>query len=58
VNPDAGEGSVDWEWLGRQAAVDEDGCVRHLRFDTPMRVVMNSRISQGIILKPGTSGAP
>jgi hypothetical protein len=52
VNPDAGEGSVDWEWLSEQACVEEDGCVRHLRFDTPLRVVMNSRQSQGIIFKP------
>jgi CheY-like chemotaxis protein len=52
VNPDAGEGSVDWEWLSQQPSVNEDGCVRHLRFDFPMRVVMNSRTSQGVILKP------
>jgi hypothetical protein len=52
VNPDAGEGSVDWEWLSLQPSVNEDGCVRHLRFETPMRVVMNSRTSQGIIFKP------
>ena len=52
VNPDAGEGSVDWEWLTEQPSVDEDGCVRHLRFDTPIRVIMNSRTSQGVIFKP------
>jgi hypothetical protein len=52
VNPDAGEGSIDWEWLGEQVALEEEGCVRHLRFDAPMRVVMNSRKSQGIICKP------
>ena len=52
VNPDAGEGSIDWEWLNDQPSVDEDGCVRHLRFDAPIRVIMNSRTSQGIILKP------
>ena len=32
VNPDAGEGFVDWEWLAAQPAVEEHGCVRHLRF--------------------------
>ena len=52
VNPDAGEGSVDWQWLNEQPSVAEDGCVRHLRFDAPLRVVMNSRQSQGIIFKP------
>jgi CheY-like chemotaxis protein len=58
VNPDAGEGSVDWEWLSRQPSVNEDGCVRHLRFDAPMRVVMNSRLSQGIIFKPEATTVP
>ena len=32
VNPDAGEGFVDWEWLAAQPAVEEHGCVRHLQF--------------------------
>jgi CheY-like chemotaxis protein len=52
VNPDAGEGSVDWQWLTEQAAVEEEGCVRHLQFAEPIRVVMNSRTSQGVIFKP------
>ena len=52
VNPDAGEGTVDWEWLTEQPAVEEQGCVRHLRFANPIRVVMNSRTSQGVIFKP------
>jgi hypothetical protein len=52
VNPDAGEGFVDWGWLGGQAAVEEQGCVRHLRFDSPLVVVMNGRTSRGMIFKP------
>ena len=52
VNPDAGEGSLNWEWLAQQHALEERECVRHLRLDQPLRVVMNSRISQGAILKP------
>ena len=52
VNPDAGEGSVDWQWLAEQPAVEEQGCVRHLQFTQPLRVVMNSRTSQGVIFKP------
>jgi CheY-like chemotaxis protein len=52
VNPDAGEGSVDWQWLSDQPAIEEQGCVRHLRFADPLRVVMNSRTSQGVIFKP------
>jgi CheY-like chemotaxis protein len=52
VNPDAGEGSVDWQWLMEQTATEEQGCVRHLHFAQPIRVVMNSRTSQGVIFKP------
>ncbi len=52
VNPDAGEGSIDWQWLTKQPAVEEQGCVRHLQFAEPIRVVMNSRTSQGVIFKP------
>jgi len=52
VNPDAGEGSVDWQWLTEQPAVEEQGCVRHLQFAEPIRIVMNSRTSQGVIFKP------
>jgi CheY-like chemotaxis protein len=52
VNPDAGEGSLDWQWLASQSAIEEQGCVRHLQFAKPLQVVMNSRTSQGVILKP------
>ncbi|MGZ4788976.1 MAG: PEP/pyruvate-binding domain-containing protein [Terriglobales bacterium] len=56
VNPDAGEGSVDWQWLAEQPAVEEQGCVRHLQFAAPLRVIMNSRTSQGVIFKPEAPG--
>jgi CheY-like chemotaxis protein len=52
VNPDAGEGSIDWQWLADQPAIEEQGCVRHLQFAAPLRISMNSRTSQGVILKP------
>jgi CheY-like chemotaxis protein len=52
VNPDAGEGSVDWQWLADTPAVEEQGCVRHLHFEDPLQVVMNGRTSQGLICKP------
>jgi hypothetical protein len=52
VNPDAGEGTVDWKWLSDEQAVEEQGCVRHLQFSNPLRVMMNSRTSQGMIFKP------
>jgi len=52
VNPDAGEGSLDWQWLSEQPAREERECVRHLQLSEPLRIVMNSRTSQGVILKP------
>jgi len=55
VNPDAGEGFVDWQWLANVEAVEEAGCVRHLRLDNPLLVVMNGRTSQGLIFKPEPS---
>ncbi len=52
VNPDLGEGEIDWNWLSRQPAVQERGCVRHLHFERPLVVKMNSFKSRGVILKP------
>jgi CheY-like chemotaxis protein len=52
VNPDAGEGFVDWDWLATQSAVEEHDCVRHLRFDAPLVVMMNGKLSRGMIFKP------
>lgn len=52
VNPDCGEGFVDWEWLASHPAVDEQDCVRHLRFESPIVVVMNGKTSRGVIFKP------
>src|SRR5271167_2197000 len=52
VNPDAGEGSVDWEWLTKQSAAEEQGCVRHLQFASPLLVLMNGKTSEGMIFKP------
>ena len=53
VNPDAGEGTLDWDWLAAQPAVEERDCVRHLHFPEPLLVVMSSKQSRGLIFKPG-----
>jgi len=52
VNPDAGDGTVDWEWLASQPAVEETSCVRHLRFHSPAVVKVDGRTNEGVILKP------
>ena len=52
VNPDLGDGMVDWAWLAAQRAVEERGCVRRLEFAKPLTVLMNGRAGEGMILKP------
>jgi Pyruvate phosphate dikinase, AMP/ATP-binding domain len=56
VNPDVGEGSVDWEWLASQRAVEQKECVRHLHWDRPLLVLMNGKSSRGLIFKPSVPG--
>ncbi len=55
VNPDAGEGFVDWEWLSGQPAEDEHDCVRHLHFTDPVEIVMNGKSGKGIVFKPAAN---
>ena len=52
VNPEAGEGSIDWDWLAAQPAVNEGRYARHLRFAQPIVVQMDGKRSRGVILKP------
>jgi hypothetical protein len=52
VNPEAGEGFVDWDWLAAQPAVRETTFVRHLHFDRSIVVKMHGRTQRGLITKP------
>jgi hypothetical protein len=52
VNPDVGEGFVDWSWLAEQPAAAETEFVRHLRFEQPFDIEINGRAHAGIIAKP------
>jgi hypothetical protein len=45
VNPDAGDGFVDWEWLRDQPAVAETELVRHLRFACPVVIAINAGLT-------------
>ncbi len=53
VNPESGEGALDWEWLEAQPAEGEGRFVRHLRFAEPLVVKISGRQQRGVILKPG-----
>jgi len=52
VNPDAGEGFVDWDWLTAQSGTEDHGCVRLLHFEQPISVLMDGKTGQGMIFKP------
>ena len=56
VNPEIGDGFVDWEWLDRQPALSHAAHVRHLRLEQPVLVLMNGKRNEGVVLKPGASG--
>ena len=51
VNPESGDGVVDWEWLAAQPALSSLAHVRHLRLEKPILVLMNGRNNEGVILK-------
>jgi hypothetical protein len=56
VNPEAGEGFVDWAWLAAQPARSERHSVRHLRFESPLSIRMNGKNHRGVIVKPEGRG--
>jgi CheY-like chemotaxis protein len=51
VNPERGEGFVDWDWLDHQPELSHVAHVRHLRLEHPVVVLMNGKTHQGVILK-------
>lgn len=52
------DGFLDWKWLSSQRPFKKRKFTRHLRFDMPLRVQMNGRNQQGLILKPLPPGRP
>jgi hypothetical protein len=52
VNPEIGDGFIDWDWMAEQSAVAEQDCVRHIRLHKPMLVKMSGQKGEGVILKP------
>jgi len=57
VNPETGDGSIDWDWLDAQPALSEADHVRHLRLDQPILVLMDGRRNEGVILKKGRTSS-
>ena len=52
VNPEAGDGVLDWAWLAAQPALEELEYARHVRLSAPLRIVLNGRRNEGVVLKP------
>ncbi len=46
---------LDQDWLDEQPAFGDAEFVRHLRFDEPLEIAINSKTGHGVILKPGLS---
>ena len=43
---------IDWNWLQKFEAVSSKKYTKHLRFDAPIKIKMNGKSNNGIILKP------
>ena len=52
VNPDLGEGFVDWDWLAAQPSLEESDSVRHVQLPAPLEVVVSGKSGLGLIIKP------
>jgi len=52
VNPESGDGTVDWDWLESLPALSSVAHVRHIRLGKPILVLMNGKKNEGVILKP------
>lgn len=58
VNPEVGDGDVDWQWLDAQPARSSRAHVRHIELDAPVVVAMNGRKGEGVVTKPAPTSAP
>jgi CheY-like chemotaxis protein len=52
VNPESGDGTVDWTWLEAQPTLSSAAHVRRIRLEKPILVLMNGKKNEGVILKP------
>ncbi|MDR3762842.1 MAG: PEP/pyruvate-binding domain-containing protein [Acidobacteriota bacterium] len=57
INPDLGEGLVDWPWLAAQTALEQTGPVRHIRTERPFTVAISGARGVGVVLKPNGESA-
>jgi CheY-like chemotaxis protein len=51
INPYLKDGFYDLEYLNNQKAHFEDGFVRHIRFKTPIRIMIDGKTNRGVVYK-------
>ncbi len=54
VNPDQGQGLLDWDWIYEQPSIPNGEFVRHIELEETVPVLMNGHKNIGVILKPGS----
>jgi hypothetical protein len=57
INPYAGDGMFNQEYLDSLEPHDENEYLRHIRFSDPMTVKIDGRTSRGLICEAGSSCA-
>jgi len=53
INPFINDGFYDVDFLNNTPHVYQDEYLRHVKFDKPLKIMIDGRIHKGIILKPG-----
>lgn len=53
INPFINEGFYDVDFLNNTQHVYQDEYIRHVRYDRPLKIMVDGRIHKGVILKPG-----
>ena len=57
INTDAGEGIFQKALLDAMPAIEETEYVRHVRFDRPLKIMMDGKKQQGVVLLPSNNQA-
>jgi CheY-like chemotaxis protein len=52
INPFMNDGSYDVEYLDKMEAVYEDEYLRHIRFEAPLKIMIDGRKHKGVVMKP------
>jgi hypothetical protein len=55
INPYINDGFYDLEYLKQFPAIYEDKYIRHIRFDSPLKIIIDGRNGKGVVLKAGES---